>query len=82
MAAATVIDLPTTITTDGKKKIKKRTRSFTSHDRAAHRVVEKQRREALNQSFLVRDPSLISSAHTLEVPRSFETAPHLRINLN
>jgi hypothetical protein len=38
---------------DGKRKSKKRTRAFTSEDRASHRSIEKQRREALNQSFLV-----------------------------
>lgn len=52
------------ITADGKRKSKKRVRAFTSEDRASHRSIEKQRREALNQSFLVgfktvlRDPFL------------------------
>lgn len=34
---------------------KKRIRNFTADERAAHRVIEKQRRDALNESFLVRD---------------------------
>jgi hypothetical protein len=33
--------------------IKKRVRNFTADERAAHRVIEKQRRDALNESFLV-----------------------------
>ena len=41
------------IAADGKRKSKKRIRAFTSEDRASHRSIEKQRREALNQSFLV-----------------------------
>jgi hypothetical protein len=41
------------IAADGKRKPKKRVRAFTSEDRASHRTIEKQRREALNQSFLV-----------------------------
>lgn len=40
-----------------KKKPKKRIRSFTPGDRACHRVIEKQRREALNESFLVSSTS-------------------------
>lgn len=41
------------IAADAKRKSKKRVRAFTSEDRASHRSIEKQRREALNQSFLV-----------------------------
>ncbi|KAL3421497.1 hypothetical protein PVAG01_07942 [Phlyctema vagabunda] len=40
------------LTRDGKKRTKKRVRAFTSDDRASHRIIEKQRREALNQQFL------------------------------
>ncbi|OBT78409.1 hypothetical protein VF21_02175 [Pseudogymnoascus sp. 05NY08] len=40
------------LATDGKRKSKKRIRAFTSEDRASHRSIEKQRREALNESFL------------------------------
>ena len=36
-----------------RKHAKKRIRAFTSDDRASHRIIEKQRREALNQNFLV-----------------------------
>ena len=36
-----------------KKKGKKRIRNFTREDRAAHRVFEKSRREAFNESLLV-----------------------------
>ncbi|KIN03089.1 hypothetical protein OIDMADRAFT_118903, partial [Oidiodendron maius Zn] len=35
-----------------RKHAKKRIRAFTSNDRASHRIIEKQRREALNQNFL------------------------------
>jgi hypothetical protein len=37
-----------------RSKVKKRVRNFTADERATHRVIEKQRREALNESFLVR----------------------------
>jgi hypothetical protein len=47
------------IATDGKRKSKKRVRAFTSEDRASHRSIEKQRREALNQSFLVGFKSFV-----------------------
>lgn len=36
------------------KNKKKRIRVFTPDDRASHRVIEKQRREALNERFIVR----------------------------
>jgi hypothetical protein len=36
-----------------KRRNKKRVRAFTADERASHRVIEKQRREALNESFLV-----------------------------
>ncbi len=39
--------------TGSKKKGKKRIRVFTPNDRAEHRAIEKQRREALNERFLV-----------------------------
>ncbi|PMD56073.1 uncharacterized protein K444DRAFT_536508, partial [Hyaloscypha bicolor E] len=35
-----------------KRRGKKRIRAFTTDERASHRVIEKQRREALNESFL------------------------------
>ena len=42
-----------------KRRGKKRIRAFTTDERASHRVIEKQRREALNESFLV---SIISQS--------------------
>jgi hypothetical protein len=41
-----------------KRRGKKRIRAFTTDERASHRVIEKQRREALNESFLVSIISL------------------------
>ncbi|KAH7403905.1 hypothetical protein BKA64DRAFT_462742 [Cadophora sp. MPI-SDFR-AT-0126] len=38
--------------TSNKKRPKKRIRAFTAEERASHRVIEKQRREALNERFL------------------------------
>ncbi|KAK0100210.1 hypothetical protein ONS95_008549 [Cadophora gregata] len=38
--------------TTNKRRTKKRIRAFTAEDRATHRVIEKQRREALNERFL------------------------------
>ena len=44
---------PSPIPEYDRKHAKKRIRAFTSDDRASHRIIEKQRREALNQNFLV-----------------------------
>lgn len=55
---AGILDQPQ-IAADGKRKSKKRVRAFTSEDRASHRSIEKQRREALNQSFLVGFKSVV-----------------------
>ncbi|PVH77602.1 hypothetical protein DL98DRAFT_266429 [Cadophora sp. DSE1049] len=38
--------------TTNKRRPKKRIRAFTAEERASHRVIEKQRREALNERFL------------------------------
>lgn len=53
MAAAASASPPTS-GEGAQKKGKKRVRSFTAEERASHRIIEKQRREALNESFLVR----------------------------
>ncbi|KFY57220.1 hypothetical protein V496_06494 [Pseudogymnoascus sp. VKM F-4515 (FW-2607)] len=58
------------ITADGKRKSKKRVRAFTSEDRASHRSIEKQRREALNQSFLELARLLPPLAHARRLSKS------------
>jgi hypothetical protein len=44
---------PALIAGGNKKRGKKRIRIFTPDDRAEHRAIEKQRREALNERFVV-----------------------------
>ncbi|OBT87802.1 hypothetical protein VE02_02152 [Pseudogymnoascus sp. 03VT05] len=58
------------LATDGKRKSKKRIRAFTSEDRASHRSIEKQRREALNQSFLELARLLPPLAHARRLSKS------------
>ncbi|KFY87696.1 hypothetical protein V500_06821 [Pseudogymnoascus sp. VKM F-4518 (FW-2643)] len=58
------------IPADGKRKSKKRIRAFTSEDRASHRSIEKQRREALNQSFLELARLLPPLAHARRLSKS------------
>ncbi|KFY75182.1 hypothetical protein V499_04836 [Pseudogymnoascus sp. VKM F-103] len=58
------------LATDGKRKSKKRVRAFTSEDRASHRSIEKQRREALNQSFLELARLLPPLAHARRLSKS------------
>ncbi|KFY25239.1 hypothetical protein V491_01848 [Pseudogymnoascus sp. VKM F-3775] len=58
------------ISADAKRKSKKRIRAFTSEDRASHRFIEKQRREALNQSFLELARLLPPLAHARRLSKS------------
>jgi hypothetical protein len=57
-ASGSVSGSPSADIDSTKRKGKKRIRAFTADERASHRVIEKQRREALNESFLVSIISL------------------------
>ncbi|RDL36004.1 uncharacterized protein BP5553_06616 [Venustampulla echinocandica] len=70
MVSPTGISDHSNTTAEGKRKAKKRVRAFTSEDRASHRAIEKQRREALNQSFLDLARLLPSLAHARRLSKS------------
>ncbi|KAH9214805.1 hypothetical protein DL95DRAFT_146506 [Leptodontidium sp. 2 PMI_412] len=64
-----------------KKKTKKRVRAFTADERASHRVIEKQRREALNERFLDLARLLPGLAHSRRLSKSIivhESIEYLR----
>ncbi|KAG4435589.1 hypothetical protein IFR05_008935 [Cadophora sp. M221] len=67
--------------TSNKKKTKKRVRAFTADERASHRVIEKQRREALNERFLDLARLLPGLAHSRRLSKSIivhESIEHLQ----
>ncbi|KAH7336717.1 hypothetical protein BKA65DRAFT_553354 [Rhexocercosporidium sp. MPI-PUGE-AT-0058] len=65
-----------------KKRAKKRVRAFTADERANHRVIEKQRREALNDRFLDLARLIPALANSRRLSKSIivhESIEHLQV---